>query len=344
MAPFPFEKYLPLVLLIVILIPMLSGLFPVFLPFLLALALAKLAEPVVSLFEKKLQFKRSIASGIGVTAVFFLAGLFLLITGAFFMKLLQQLTDLLPHISRGIQQGTTQLQQWLRQLAQRAPSGLQGSIDHLADRLFESSTLLLEQALGQLPKLLTGTAGLLSQGLLGTVTTVLAAYMLSIRLPLFSAWISSSKFGRARPALRQFRYALGRWLLAQGKLALIALVLLSLGFLLLKIPNALLWASIVTLVDILPVLGVGTVLLPWSLVSYLQGNTAKALGLLGIFGLIWLVRSVLEPKLVSKELGVDPLVTLIAIYAGFRLWGIVGMLLSPILAICATEVIRRLRH
>ena len=92
--------------------------------------------------------------------------------------------------------------------------------------------------------------------------------------------------------------------------------------------------------DILPILGVGTVLLPWSLVSFLQGNNVLALGLLGVFAAVWLVRSVLEPKLIGSELGLDPLITLACIYGGFRIWGIPGMLLSPVAAISIVQLRR----
>ena len=102
-------------------------------------------------------------------------------------------------------------------------------------------------------------------------------------------------------------------------------------------------ASLITLVDAFPVLGVGTVLVPWSLLELIQGNRGMGLGLLGLYALIWLIRSVLEPKLLGKELGLDPLVTLVCIYAGFRLWGLSGMLLSPIIAMAITQTLKRVR-
>ena len=113
----------------------------------------------------------------------------------------------------------------------------------------------------------------------------------------------------------------------------------SLGFLLLRIPYGLLWAVLVALVDAFPVLGTGTVLVPWSLVCFLQGDSARGIGLLGIYGAATLIRSALEPKLVGKHLGLDPLVTLIALYTGYKLWGLMGMLLAPLLAVAATQVV-----
>ena len=104
---------------------------------------------------------------------------------------------------------------------------------------------------------------------------------------------------------------------------------------LLKISPAPLWALGVAVVDALPVLGSGTVLIPWTLLLLIQGQYGQALGM----GLVYLaavvVRSVLEPRLVGRQLGLDPLVTLAAFYAGYRLWGILGMILAPICAAAA---------
>ena len=105
------------------------------------------------------------------------------------------------------------------------------------------------------------------------------------------------------------------------------------GFLLLRVQYAPLWAMVVSLVDALPILGTGTILVPWSLVCLVQHDTARALGLLGLYAATAVTRSTLEPKLLGRQLGLDPLVTLISLYVGFRLWGIVGMMLGPLLVI-----------
>ena len=72
----------------------------------------------------------------------------------------------------------------------------------------------------------------------------------------------------------------------------------------------------------------------------MQNQTVKAIGLLGIYCVAILSRSIFEPKLVGKQLGLDPLVTLMALYAGFRFWGIGGMLLSPMICVVFSELIR----
>ena len=85
------------------------------------------------------------------------------------------------------------------------------------------------------------------------------------------------------------------------------------GFLVLRVPYGFLWAVAVALVDAFPILGTGAVLVPWSLISFLRGDHVRAFALLGIYGAATLIRTVLEPRLVGRHLGLDPLVTLMAL-------------------------------
>ena len=126
---------------------------------------------------------------------------------------------------------------------------------------------------------------------------------------------------------------------AQMKLLGITYLLLTLGLFLLGVEYAPVWALAVAAVDALPILGTGTILVPWSLVCLLRQERAKALGLLGLYAAAALSRSFLEPRLVGRQLGLDPLVTLIALYTGFRLWGLLGMFLMPMLAITVISML-----
>jgi predicted PurR-regulated permease PerM len=130
---------------------------------------------------------------------------------------------------------------------------------------------------------------------------------------------------------KKLKTAVGGWLLAQGKLAAVTFGVLCAGFLLLRIRHGILWAGLIAILDALPVLGTGIVLVPWSVVAFAQGEPVLAVGLLSTYAVAAVLRSVLEPKLVGRQLGLDPLVTLVALYAGFRLWGIGGMILAPLL-------------
>lgn len=338
------EKLIFCVLAIALVYPLARLLLPITFPFLLALGLALAAEPAVGWMHRQLKLRRGIAAGIGVTGVFLLAATVLTILLSVLVRQLSNLTQLLPTMADAIRQGSQLVQQWMLSMAERTPEGIRQTVIGIVERLFQGDSGFLQRTLVKLPQMAGNALGSLSNGLVWIITAVLAAFMISARLPRLRQQLTAHIPEKWRthffPAAKSFRKTLGRWFVAQGKLAAVTLALLAAGFLILRIPHAFLWASLVTMVDILPILGVGTVLVPWSLVSYLQGNGTKAMGLLGIFLVAWLMRSVLEPKLIGSELGLDPLVTLLCIYGGFRLWGLAGMLLAPIVAICLVQLWR----
>ena len=187
--------------------------------------------------------------------------------------------------------------------------------------------------------LLSLASGILSRipnSALSLGTAILSSFMISAKLPRLKHTIRSripeKYLQSAKKLLARLKQTIGGWLRAQFKLSGVNFLLITLGFFLLGISYAPLWAFLVALVDAFPVLGTGTVLIPWSLISFLQGERIRAFGLLGVYAAAAVSRTVLEPRLVGHQLGLDPLATLIALYAGYRIWGLPGMLLAPMLA------------
>lgn len=323
-------------------------LLPLFLPFLLGAGLALAAESTVGFLHRRLHLPRSGATAVGVTSIFALSvtiGLFLL---ALLARQIGKLRSILPEIEAAMQQGLSALQSWLAGLAGRLPGDIGDAAVGMVEAVFSDGTSLLGQAAAKLPQLAGTLLSGLSDGLLWLVTGIISAYMISTRLPQLKEALRTrlpeSWHSTYLPAIRNLRKALAGWLLAEAELAGIAFLFLIVGFLLLRVENAFVWAILVTLVDAFPILGVGTVLVPWSIVCLLQAHTARGIGLLALYGAIWLTRSILEPKLIGKGLGLDPLLTLMAIYVGWKLWGIAGMLLAPILTLTATQLSKQLQR
>lgn len=317
-------------------------LLPIATPFLFAGVLALAAEPLVRSLHRHLHFKRGIAAAIGVTVALILTILSLLALCAMLVRELGTLAGVLPDLESATLAGLDSLELWLLNLAQKAPKGISPILVSGVEGMFSNGSALLDGLTSGLLNLATSILKALPDSALGLGTWILATFMLSARLPQIRQWLTEhlppSWHDRYAPYLHTLKKTVSGWLLAQAKLVGITFCILAAGFLLLRITHPFLWAAATCLVDILPVLGTGTVLIPWSLVCFLQGDTLQAVGLLAIYAIISLLRSVLEPRMVGKELGLDPLVTLFAIYAGYRLWGLPGMLLAPILAVTATQI------
>lgn len=318
-------------------------LLPISFPFLLGLGLALAAEPGAALLCQQLCLPRKAATAAAVSMVFILTATVIILAGGVLMRQLARLEALLPQVEQALEAAMETTKQQLHGLASRLPQRLRDTVDSLLRRT-TGANILTEQVLQQIPQMATGLLGSMSAGIFGTVTGIISGYMISARLPQWKARLPQAVRDKYLPALEGVKKAMGGWLLAQLKLAAIAFFLLLGGFWLLRIPNALLLAVIITVVDAFPVLGVGMILIPWGVICFLRGDNLLGMGLIGLYIAIWLIRSVLEPKLVGKGLGLDPLVTLACFYAGFRLFGVAGMLFAPILALAVCQVYRQMKR
>lgn len=120
---------------------------------------------------------------------------------------------------------------------------------------------------------------------------------------------------------------------------LVCLNLLS--FLGLNVPYPLLMSIIICIIDALPILGAGTVLIPWAVISFALSDIKLGIALIIIYLFVLSVRQMLEPKLVSQNLGVHPLITLISMYSGFKIFGVMGFLIGPVVMIILKNVFSR---
>lgn len=316
-------------------------LFPLISPFLLGLLLALAARPLEEFFRKRLCLPSAVSSGIAVFAVLTLLGLLLAMLGALLLRLLENLTDLLPGVTAAFTAGSQTLYAWLLGLTRRFPASLRPGLEKLVTGLFSRGSALLDGLIRSALSLAAGLLRALPDSALGLATGVISAFLICPRLPRLQAWLSRSAGSGIQTLLAlltRIKTALLGWLKAQLSLMAITFCLLTPGFFLLRISHAPLWAALTALVDAFPILGTGTVLLPWSAVCFLRGSTAQGIGLLGLYAAVLLIRSLLEPRLLGRQLGLDPLLTLIALYAGYKLWGFAGMILAPALAVAARQL------
>lgn len=319
-------------------------LLPLSFPFLLGGLLALGAEPMVTFLCGRLRLRRGFAVALGVTAVLTFLTLALLMLLALILRELALVAGILPDLEKVASGGISVLSAWLLRLVQPLPPGIRGFLSDSIRQLFSGGSELMNQGF----RFLMGITGSLlrqvpdSALVLGTA--IISGYMISAKLPQIRQWvrekISRQRIQRFLEAAGRLRRALAGWLKAQAKLMGITWVILILGLVVLRVPYAPVWATVVALVDAFPILGTGTVLLPWALVCFLQEDLVRGMGLLSVYAVISLTRSVLEPRLVGAQLGLDPLATLASLYAGYRLWGLGGMILAPLLTVAAVQVLR----
>ncbi len=315
---------------------------PVALPFLLGGVVALAAEPGVRLAVGKTRIPRSLAAGLSVTAVLVALLALLSVLGAFLVRELGTLVNALPDLQQTATNGITVVQDYLVNLADKTPEGVRPLLTDTVLSFFDDGTAVLDQVTQRLPGVVTGILGKIPNSILGLGTGILAGFMISARLPKLKATLSrlipQQWQEKYLPVLGRVRQVVGGWLLAQLKLALITYAIVTVGFMLMGISYAPAWAALVAVVDAVPLLGTGTILVPCALVSFLSGLPGRAVAYLVLYAVAAGVRTVLEPRLVGRHLGIDPLLTLIAIYTGYQFWGFLGLLIAPMLASAAVQL------
>lgn len=298
-------------------------------PFLLGMVLALSAEPVAKRLERKWNFPRKLAGAVSVSFSLLVGAGALYFGGVLVFRGLSRFAGGLPDMQGGLQS----VRSGLHTLADAAPQGARNFLHRAVEEGFADSQALLGKAAQAAAGSVATWVGKISRWAVQLGTAVLAGFMLSARLPKIKTWVYS-KLPNAQNgvrALRASKQALLGWGKAQLKLMALCYGVVSVGLYIIGIKNGFFIGALVALVDAVPMLGTGTVLLPWALFQFLQGQTYKGVGLCLIFLVSFLLRTFLEPRLVGKQMGLDALWTLLAIYWGFQIWGIFGMLLFPVL-------------
>ena len=136
-------------------------------------------------------------------------------------------------------------------------------------------------------------------------------------------------------------YALKSYVRAYLSLMLLTFIQVFIGLLILGQKYAFLIALAVAAVDVLPIFGAGTVLLPWAIIVLLLKNYSLGTGLMILYGIVTIVRQIAEPRIVGSSLGIHPLLSLFSMFAGLQLFGFIGMLLGPAVALVLKEFLNK---
>lgn len=198
---------------------------------------------------------------------------------------------------------------------------------------------LLSEIAGKIPLLIGGFIKALPSGFLFTMMFLISVFYFCFdhaRIETGIARILPEQYSSRFDTMKErFTALLYRYLRIYFLIFLITFTELLVGFMVIGQPYPVLLALLISALDILPILGVGTVICPWAIVLFLCGDYHTALGLLILWGIILIVRQVIEPRLIGENFGMHPLLALVSLYAGIRLLGILGVFLGPAIAVLA---------
>lgn len=316
-------------------------------PFLIAFIFSVMIEPIIKWVNKKTKFTRK-ASAILVLILVsgFIIGV--LIWGI--TSLVSESAYLLSGLNEYVEKSYIKIQSLIESFdftKIQLPQNVIDIIQNSTQDFISTISTWIKNALSQILNAITSIPTI---AIYTTITLIATYFICTDRLYILDqlehhlpkTWVK--KIGIH---LREIISTLGGYLKAQAILIIIAFVIVLVGLIIMSISGfnvkyPLLAALGIGFVDALPIVGSGTVMIPWAVCSALNGNIRLALGLIVIYAIIIISRQLLEPKIVSKKIGIHPIFTLIAMYTGIKVSGVLGMIVGPIILIILQNIFRTL--
>lgn len=314
-----------------------------YMPFLIAFIISLIIEPAIRFIMKKIKLTRKTSSIIIFVAVS------IIILGSVIwgiIALFSEASNLLQSLNEYVEKAYILFQDFTNQFNLNKI--------HLPNEIIS----ILQNSTGGLLNTLSNWIRNALTGLLNVVTsiptiaiyftiTITALYLICVDkvyiLDQIEHHFPKKWVFKLGAHIRELTKTLGGYLKAEATLILVSFIISLVGLYILKfakfnIEFPLLIALFIGFVDALPILGSGTVMVPWAIICGLNGDLKLGIAIIVLYALMSIIRQFLEPKLVSKHIGTHPIFTLIAMYTGFKFLGIIGMLVGPIILIIIKNV------
>ncbi len=303
-----------------------------FVPFLVGWIIASIANPLVSFLEKKLRIRRKAMSVfVIVLAISAVGGALYLLVSELVKQGIAMLNDL-PEIWKNFEQDLEGLSDKWNVFYKRLPVDLQTTLSDLYSNL----STYIGDIVNKLGSPAVNAVGNFVKSIPGAVISIIMClissyYFVAEREEIyryFRVHMPLSIQQKWQIGFRAMKHSVGGYFVAQFRIELWIYMLLAAGLMILRVKYAFLLALLIAFLDLLPVFGTGTILVPWAAFQLFAGNYQMAIGLLIIWGVGQLVRQLIQPKFIGDTIGVKPLPTLFLLYIGYRFFGVIGMIIA----------------
>lgn len=311
-----------------------------FMPFILALLVAMAINPLILKIQSRVKFRRS------KITIFVLVIIFTLSLTVLWILLSAIATEVIgllngwEELFNGFQQSIQNLEAITQELLLKINSDIEipdhGIIDSLTSTIFEYLKVAVSDFSSLTAFARDRVVGITSFGV-SVLIFAMGCYFITADYPTICNNLANRLGVNLTELLNQVKAitiaAFGGYIKSRAIVAAGVGFIIFIGFILIGQEYALLLALIMAVLDFIPIIGSGTLLVPWSIIDLLTGNITQGLQLLAIYGVVTVYRNIAEPKVVGDKTGLSPTLSLITIYIGMRVAGVVGMILGPVLTI-----------
>ncbi len=303
-----------------------------FVPFVIGWIIAAIAAPLVNWLEKRLRIVKKLGSALIVILV-----LALIVFGLYFAvsKLTEEISELInnfPEMYAQLEAGLRQIGDTLSGIFERLPVGVQNGWNAAVENLDQYMGSLVSNISEPTVTVAGNIAKSVPYYLISFLVSVLSAYFFIVQREEVLSWIRKVSpepvQKRMTLVMDNLRYAVGGYFKAQFKIMVIVFLILLVGLGALGTGYFVLVAFLIAFLDFLPFFGTGTAMIPWAAYKFFMGDYKMTVALIVIYVITQAVHQLLQPKLVADSVGLNPLVTLILLYIGYRMGGILWMILA----------------
>lgn len=304
-------------------------------PFVTAFVIAYILRPVVRLMREKLKLPHKLAPIVTVVLFYGVIGLLISWLGVEAVSGVVGLVKKMPtmyetHMLPFFMEIMGNLQTIFAELDPSAVEVLNNLGSQMLSSLGQMVSNISVAAMGFASSFASSLPGLFIK----LVVMIISTFFISVDYEILRDFCLRQLNDKAKETFIQIKeYVVGTLLVCIRSYAIImsiTFVELSIGLSLVGINHAVLTALCISIFDILPVLGTGGIMIPWVVLTLIQGNVIRALGLLAVYIAITVIRNIIEPKIVGGQLGLHPVVTLASMFAGAQILGVIGLFGFPI--------------
>ena len=313
-----------------------------FTPFIISWIIATMLQPIINWFDSHTKIPRK------VTTIILVVLLTLALIGLSYLlidRAISELTNLVDYIGEQIkkmQNDRDLVSKYIKKIASYVPfvdvtKQLENYWDNINSRIFSLLSDNATAITSVIIPFLTNALFLILDWFLVFVIILVSTFYFACDYKKIVQFASMQMSDNVRHYVRlvknEFLNTTGKYLKAYGLIMFITFLELFVAFYLIGINYSLLLAFIISLIDILPILGVGTVLIPWGVILLISKNYFTGIAILSAYLIITIIREIIEPRIVGKYIGLYPLVTLVAMYVGLKAFGVLGLFAFPVISI-----------
>ena len=317
------------ILFLVFVLPRLARFFT---PLIIAWIIAMMANPLVRFLEKRIKIMRKHGSAIVIVLVIVaISGLLYAVTAALFTQV-SSMFETLPGIYENVMDNLQQFAFSLHEKYDIIPANIKNFFSDNESKINE----YIMAALNSLSTSPVSAVGSVASSIVDTfiisILTLMIAYFFTAGNDKIKSVVKKCMPVGISDSIEIIKntvfIAIGGYLKLCFQIMIVMFIILLLFFLVMKVDYAVPVALITAILDFLPFIGTGTVLMPWAVYSVITGEYLKALALVMAYLVTMIVRRLLEPKLVGDSIGMSPFLTLISMFIGYRLTGMIGLIIG----------------